>query len=288
MMSLSKPTYAFIEVINHCENGITGNNILRTKFRNSISALITLENDYQTAGLTANLHTMNVVDTAANADPVVLGELTKSEFNKLYTQYFAGPDKPARVIYDKILNSARESCPFCGGIGTPSNLDHFLPQAYFPQFSILAINLVPACKDCNMEYKRHVYPLVAQEQFLQPYLDQPHFYDMQWVFAKYHGDLTGDPGHFEYFVSPPEHWSETDKLRVEKHFNDFDIAVRYAKQAATLLRVVLSQINKNINKGVPENEIIDHLLMPGVEEFDFINHWQRPMYQALINRLQEI
>jgi hypothetical protein len=93
--------------------------------------------------------------------------------DKLFTQrtcvkYFVPEEKPARTIYDSLLNSAKEKCPFCGGIGTPRNLDHFLPKAHFPQFSVLPRNLIPACRDCNMDGKGHAFATNAEDQIILP------------------------------------------------------------------------------------------------------------------------
>lgn len=41
-----------------------------------------------------------------------------------------------------------ELCPMCG-VGFVSDLDHYLPKEKFPEFSVLALNLVPVCSRCN-------------------------------------------------------------------------------------------------------------------------------------------
>lgn len=39
-------------------------------------------------------------------------------------------------------------CPMCGGSGART-LDHYLPQAHYPEFSVLSLNLIPSCGICN-------------------------------------------------------------------------------------------------------------------------------------------
>lgn len=39
-------------------------------------------------------------------------------------------------------------CPMCG-VGYVRVLDHYLPKEKYPEFSILALNLVPTCSRCN-------------------------------------------------------------------------------------------------------------------------------------------
>lgn len=47
-----------------------------------------------------------------------------------------------------MLNCPQQVCPMCG-IGSVSDLDHYLPKSRYPEFSVLALNLVPVCKRCN-------------------------------------------------------------------------------------------------------------------------------------------
>lgn len=63
------------------------------------------------------------------------------------------------------------SCPLCGS-GTTGSLDHLLPRAVYPEFSIMRANLVPACTHCNSAAKgnKHRGP-AAPERFIHPYFD---------------------------------------------------------------------------------------------------------------------
>lgn len=289
MMKLNRPTYTFDQVLRLLEQGITGNRELRAKLVAAKSLLGPLDVSYIVSAATGELYGIKPLQASKNTDPLVVGTLTKSELVKLYEQYLVPDSKPARKVYDAILNAAKEQCPFCGGIGTPRNLDHFLPKVHFPQFSVSPYNLVPACRDCNMDGKDEAYATVAKNQIIQPYLDKEHFFKQQWIFARYHPDPEeSEPGHFEYYLKPPTNWSGVDKQRVNRHFIDFSIASRYATQAGKTLKTVLSQIRRNQNKGVPDKEVIKDLLEPGVQESPFSNHWQCGMYQALILSLIHI
>ena len=52
-------------------------------------------------------------------------------------------------IRDEVLSSARfDICPYCSA--TPvDTIDHMLPVALYPEFSVLAQNLIPCCGRCN-------------------------------------------------------------------------------------------------------------------------------------------
>lgn len=65
-----------------------------------------------------------------------------------------------------------QCCPMCGSLGTGS-VDHYLPKEEFPEFSVMAANLVPACSNCNSSVKGKTYRGVkAQERFIHPYFDK--------------------------------------------------------------------------------------------------------------------
>ena len=52
-------------------------------------------------------------------------------------------------IRDEILSSAYlDLCPYCS-VATVESLDHYLPQSVYPEFAVLAQNIVPSCSRCN-------------------------------------------------------------------------------------------------------------------------------------------
>ena len=54
-------------------------------------------------------------------------------------------------IRDEILGSARfDACPYCN-VSTVTTIDHALPRSAYPEFSVLAQNLIPACGLCNLK-----------------------------------------------------------------------------------------------------------------------------------------
>ena len=107
----------------------------------------------------------------------------------------------------------------------------------------------------------------------------------QWIFAGYHTGNNGEPGDFEYYISPPDGWSEVDKLRVLKHFKDFDLAKRYATKAAEQFGTVLNQVAVMERAGLDKGVIRNVLLQPAVDAAPFVNHWQKGMYQAIIDAM---
>ena len=281
MMRLSVPIMDYKATLNACIKGITGNNDLKARVVAAEGDLLLAGEAYLTAGRAGNLCNITPIDTSSDSDPVVVSGIVKSELIKLYEYYFVNEKKEARRIYDQILNAAHERCPFCGGIGTPRNLDHFLPKSKFPQFSTLPHNLVPSCRDCNIDGKSEKVPSVPSEQIIQPYLDDDRFFIDQWIFAEYSMASCNMPGTVRYFVRPPEQWEPVQRERARQHFLDFGLAGRYAVKAAEHLGTIEGQIHAMKSIGASNEIICAVLLVPGIEHAPFPNHWQRGMYQAL-------
>ncbi len=282
MMKLREPQFSFEQTLDACFSGITGNNALRERLESNKNILLAEEGRYVNAASTAGLHTIESIHRL-ETDPVVVGAIRKSDLVKMYDQYFVSEDKPARRVYEAILNAAKDDCPFCGGIGTPRNLDHFLPKAHFPGFSVLPKNLVPACRDCNMDGKAHNFATRAEDQIIQPYIDHERFFSQQWIFAVYRVGTDVEPGYFEYFVKAPEVWDAVDRERVLNHFRTFGLARRYATRAAQYSGALLGQIEAMRARGQGGEEISEVLLEPGVRAAPFVNHWQRGMFQAMMD-----
>lgn len=285
MMRLSEIPYSFEQSLDECVAGITGNKELHSKLVSGREALLALETQYADAARVGELYKIQPIISGEELDPFVISGMKKSELVKIYDQYFVPVEKPARKVYDALMNAAKESCPFCGGIGTPRNLDHFLPKANFPQFSVLPSNLVPSCRDCNMDGKAANFAREAEEQIIQPYMDSDDFFNVQWIFAHFHRKGKEAPGEFEYYVDPPEIWPEVDKKRARHHFESFALSKRYATKAAQMLGTVLRQVESMRSAGCDSGTIRIILLQPGVDGAPFVNHWQTGMYQALIEEV---
>ena len=185
--------------------------------------------------------------------------------------------KPARQIYDELIGIAPLGrCPFCG-VGYASTLDHYLPKTTFPWLSIVPINLIPSCKDCNTGKSTNV-AATAEEQPLHPYYDHDEFISEQWLFAEVQETI---PATIRFFVNPPVHWNDISKQRVQAHFNDFNLSKRFSIEAANELTSISSIILEHISaRGL--DEIRNHLNMIAITESqNYKNSWKTAMYQSL-------
>ncbi|WP_027330665.1 HNH endonuclease signature motif containing protein [Marinimicrobium agarilyticum] len=281
MMRMNDPELSINDTLAACINGASR---LPHKQR-LISSANDLEQEsdrYRTLGLTGDLYLIPALVTDRAYNPVVLSDLTKNELIRLY-EYYLRDKETGREHYDNLLASA-DKCPFCGGLGeSPKNLDHYLPKAFFSQFSILPFNLIPSCRDCNMDGKGTTYAETKEEQILHPILDQPHFFEQQWILSDYTPDPNDErePGVFDFYTSPPDEWTDIDKARVNKHFDEFDLGLRYSKKAGAELADVLAPLKyfSSVEDFKRTN------LQPVIDRALFANHWKKVMYMALMESL---
>lgn len=279
MMRL-EPPHDMATTVAACLKGITGNDALRNSVQANTAWLVALETQYAATAAAAGLATIPALLT--DGDPVIVGNLSKSHFKTLYDYYLRSKlNVDGRAIYNAIMSAAGGKCPYCGGLGATRNLDHHLPIAYFPQFSILPINLVPACRDCNMDGKPASYATVQSDQIIQPYVDHARFFDEQWILGTFVPSQGSKPSRIEYCVSPPDNWPVVDKARAQRHFEEFGVAEKYATQASEMLGVTLAQIEALREATLDDALIVKTILDPGERKAPFVNHWSRGMYQAL-------
>lgn len=282
MMRLNCAVYSAENVIDRCIEGVTGNAALKAGVEAAKEKLLAAALEYEQTSRSGILYKIAPLDLTADPDPVVIGVLRKSDLIKVYEQYLVPGTKPAREIYEYLLAVALDDCPFCGGLGRPRNLDHFLPKFNFPQFAILPSNLVPSCRDCNMDSKATDYAVEAEDQIIQPYTDKDCFFSDQWIFASFRPGSYEKPGVFDFKVAPPDSWETVDKLRAAKHFRDFNIGGRYRSIAGKSALTILAQMHSMRGKGISEQIIRETILDVGEATAPFVNHWKKGMYQALI------
>ena len=288
MKKIPFPDYGFEHVLNTCAEGIAQVNV-KAAFIATIPQFLAIGSTYEQYGGNGTLFSYPRIIDITRAT-VVIPPLTKAKLVNLYEGNLRNKEKPARSIYERHLISTNEKCPFCGDIGQPKNLDHFLPLAHFPQFAVMPINLIPACRDCNMGEKGDVFALNAADQILHPYLDRDLFFNEQWVRARY---INEDDGAIEYFVDPPEEWDLIDKQRVIKHFSEFDLALRYGIEAGKHLSELIDQRDAfytELSGVLPGDLLVNTFkqitLSTLIDGSLFTNHWKKIMYVAL-NESQE-
>lgn len=273
MRNLARPPFKAEEIFEDCVRGI-GNAAKVDEFRRAKYIIDNAESDYLTA---ANDHILyELAALEADNDTLLFETLSKKDILGLYSSQMVPAKKAARHYYDKLLVSCpQRRCPFCG-FGRATTLDHFLNKADFPWLAIVPINLVPACKDCNQR-KGTGRAVTSDEQVLHPYFERNFLSDNQWLFASV---IPDEPLSIDYSVSPPLDWDRATRLRVERHFEEFELRSRFAVEASTELSSLRFTLGILENAG--RNAIKQHLRTIALGEYmSSKNSWRTALYQAL-------
>lgn len=139
-----------------------------------------------------------------------------------------------------------------------------------------------------MDGKKDSFPLEHSKQLLQPYFDHERYFNQQWLSARYIVGDEDEPGVIEYFVEPPDNWTETQKKRVKNHFVTFDLGLRFSKEAGVRLVILLEQIKNLLNHpNLTLEEAKDCILTPIIKNSLIINHWERVMCVTLMKELED-
>lgn len=215
----------------------------------------------------------------ANPNFVVTGTLTKKNLTDLYTDYMVGAKGASRDIYDFLLTAAGGLCHFCGGLGHVRTLDHYLPKATFPAYSVHPNNLVPCCRDCNSG-KNAAFGAHPHEQTLHPYLDDARFFNERWVHATVHRQ---DPILLKFECAPPGNWDAADQERSRSHFESYQLARRFSVQSGSEVSKAVQQRAGTLRDLTPAS--YREFLQESADSGDFVlNGWYRTMYTALASQ----
>lgn len=183
------------------------------------------------------------------------------------------------ILRDELLYPDIEdfdACPFCG-IGEPTTLDHYLPKEEFPEFSVLAKNLIPICGVCNSNYKGSIWIENGKRLFIHTYYD-----------------IIPD----EYFLNALI--TVTNKVAIEflpisvanepyfsglfdNHFKKLALKKRYRIKAASEISRKRRSLERLYVRGGTARDVASSLLSEASElEVEYSkNHWKPVLYKAL-------
>lgn len=274
MRVVVSPTDDPATVFQTCINSISDQN-LRSRLQLVITEIASAASDYEQKAHAQQFY--RIAPNNCHNDDLALGSVTKKELKSVYSSHMVGKEKPARAIYDLLLSRAPlGKCPFCG-FGHASTLDHYLPKTLYPQLSVLPLNLLPSCKDCNTG-KSTAIATTGESQTLHPYFDHHNFINEQWLYAEV---MQTAPVTIHFFVRSPAHWDSLSKARVQAHFIDFKLASRYSVEASNELACLRDSL-QSYRALLGSNGVKLSLSIEAQSHHNqHSNSWQTAMYQAL-------
>lgn len=211
-----------------------------------------------------------------NLPHIVIGDEHKVILNKVYDQKFAKENSVGRKYYNLIMGNAKGRCPICGG-GKVKNLDHFLPKSKYPLLCVSPINLIPICRDCNMEKGAEVSEDYYEIPF-HPYLEAM---TEKWIecVLKFYSDGTFSIKYRNGYdvIRNPDLWR-----KYNAHMRITDLDTTFGSRAEEELENVRG-IYKNEFLACGKNKLCESLsdVKNSAEKVD-INSWKSALYRALV------
>jgi hypothetical protein len=267
MRKLPKPVINLEEHLNNC---ISRCKINRIEMQNFIPQLMERAGIYDEKAINGELFSLRQIDNF---------NFEVTSLVNLYNTHMVKKGSIGRPLYDKLIISAKGICPFCAE-GRPTTIDHFLPKDEsngFPELSIVPINLVPCCKDCN-HIKSSKSPITKEEQLIHPYYDDIN--QDRWLYTNISYQINDEPA-LTFYVNCPDEWDETLQARVRNHFKLLDLNLIYSQQAANEFSGISHYLNGLFIVG-GEDAVKEHLLCEAISREAYNkNSWQTAMYYAL-------
>jgi len=269
MRTIPKPTLKAKDVFLECISTVD-NDQLKKDYTDCQDIIVSAEEEFDTK---FPLHEIFQI----SQNPTVLGNIGKSEMEKVYSYRMVKDGMPGKKFYSILKSSAPYGkCPLCS-VRSVDTLDHYLPKSKYPVYSVVPINLVPACTPCN-KGKLISFPQNDVEQTLHPYYDNVQ--DESWIQATV---LQTKPISFNYYVDCPNTWSQIKKDRASNHFNAYNLNELFTSHANEELRGAKLHLQKLFNQN--PDLLIEHLSDAYSSRRGElgINSWQSIMYFSLLN-----
>lgn len=267
MRCLPKPKINRATVYSDCVGSLS-NAVLSGKFTAAVQAVEDAYELYAQRAAIGELHRFPAA-TWGNDSQIVLANLTKKDFVDLYDDQMSNGKGGGRNHYDQLRMTELGICPLCG-FGHVSTLDHFAAKARYPVFSVLPINLVPACTDCNKKMGAGI--IGVETSMPHPYFEDVRIETETWLLCDVQ---TTNPVTVTYRADPPSDWGEGLRKRVSYHFSELELSARYAVQAGSHLA--------NVKDFLADLQPADLQTFIGrrVAKFPRPNEWEASLYAGL-------
>ncbi|MBU8689493.1 HNH endonuclease [Priestia megaterium] len=222
---------------------------------------------------------LSVID-AENELYKVMSYIDSTAMKNAYENYIVESEdsgKKGRDIYEHILLLADDGiCPYCM-YGDVSTVDHYLPKAYFIEYAITPLNLLPSCYECNTK-KKDLRKLEENKMFINPYCDD--LTKIRWLECNLVDNMW--PITFKFNVAEDIE-SVIIKEKLNEQFKTLSLGKLYATKAGRYFRIRAKKIVENYESGGSES-IIEALKDDKIsaEEYN-LNALEAKVYEALLN-----
>ncbi|MBP3819782.1 MAG: hypothetical protein J6H31_15955 [Butyrivibrio sp.] len=229
----------------------------------------------------ANVYEIYVPRDIGNFPEVEIKAGDEKEILKVYKDKFAKRGSIGKKYYEAIMRNARGRCPICGGAKL-KNLDHFLPQSIYPLLCVTPANLIPTCRDCNMD-KRDYYSTNYYSLPLNPYFDRC---DDIWLACcvTYKADKSYE---VKFFNGYERTLDENLWNKYETHLRVFDLDATFSSKACEEMedcKCLYKRLLEKCGGDEVKKSLIEQ--RKSCEDIDR-NSWRAALYRELESRVNE-
>jgi 5-methylcytosine-specific restriction endonuclease McrA len=186
------------------------------------------------------------------------------------------------LIRNKQDKYAKLLCQYCG-MGKPKSIDHYVPISEYPEYAVLAINLIPCCKDCN-EKKKSYWKESGTRGIINFYLDN--IPSRQFLFAKV--CFRNNVPHLIFTIRNEGNYIDKALFdTISKHFKRLELIQLYEDESCT----ELDEIIRLINTYNPSNSDTKQKLLHDAKQLQLqfgTNYWRAIVRLALADSTQFI
>lgn len=266
MLPIPRPSISAVTSYVACLRGVSDIDT-RNRLKDLRREIVEAERDYEGS---ASSGALNVVSQTGDVKDVIASELVN-----LYDSRFARQGSPGRRLYESLIAAAPNGkCPLCAHRSV-STLDHFLPKSKFSLLTVTPMNLIPACRECNV-VKHAEVSTFAEEVPMHPYFDNTE--EIDWLIGHV---IEVEPTVVVFSVDGANWPSDLLRSRVRNHFVQFKLGALYSAQAAEEMSNIHFSLVQLHNAG-GRTSVREHLLREAESRRRVRrNSWQSTLYAAL-------
>lgn len=174
-------------------------------------------------------------------------------------------------LASEIYEAADFRCPMCN-FEQAATLDHFLPKGAYPEFSILARNLIATCNTCN--HKKWAHPANG---FVHAYFDGLPNEQILVATTVWEPEL-----HVSYALAEVHGLEANLFERLSNQFQRLRLEDRFAREGGYVLAEIMSNCAEPYGRGGSALVKAELVRQAGVSEAVYgINHYKTALLRAL-------
>ncbi len=163
-------------------------------------------------------------------------------------------------------------CAFCH-IARAKTLDHSMPKSVHPRLAVEPSNLVPSCRDCNLNRG-----VGSKKCSISPYADA-WVETVPWLAARIPDHSR--PGQLEFFVAADLPITVDQREALDEMFDDAELGPRYALLASRAFALSARRVRRRGrgDLGVFAQSVMQEQAEDALDEFG-ANRWETAAYHA--------